>query len=251
MSGMIPAQQPPPIDMRAGIRYDLSPGTTTRSFLLMNGPIVRALRKSDFNRVMKNALILAGEHWRTQFMPLRFTPESPVVVTSGNRWNSTKMRVARRWLPQFVGLTPKGGGREDGPWWQRNKAKMIITVFKTARTAFKSKGPNAGSAIVSMSYGHGIREEKAKGFKTIAPMEWQAMQLLMVGYLAEQFAGAQSYTKRKTGSMKAAEKAMKYANVPAATRRAVLRPGIGLRLGKQSRSITENYRARAIGGPRG
>lgn len=247
MTMMAPARMPLHIDMRSGIRIDISRGSQMRGYLQMNGPIVRALRPDLFARVIKEALLIGGEYWRCHWMPLRFTPDSQVIVHNGARWERLKAWQAKRALPQFVGLTPLRGGKMDGRWYQRNKAKMIVNVFKTAKTSFISKGPNAGSAMVRMSYGHGIRPEKAWAFKTIAPLEWANMQSLMVEYLAEQFAGTQGYSKKRTALLsKNANKAMSAATGIDYNRLRNSQPrSIGLKLGGNARDIRNAFMQRA------
>jgi hypothetical protein len=247
MSGMIPARMPLHIDMRSGIRIDLSRGSHMRAYLQFNGPIVRALRPDLFVRVIKEALLIGGEYWRTHWMPLRFTAQSAVIVHNSARWDKLKAWAAHRALPQFVGLTPLRGGKTDGRWYQRNKAKMIINVFATARTSYMSKGPNAGSAIVRMSYGHGIRPEKAHAFKTIAPLEWDNMQRLMVEYLSEQFAGTQSYNVKRVGMLsKSANAAMRsVAGIDYNKLRRSTPQRIGLKLGANASVLRRAYMTRA------
>lgn len=245
--GLAPFRMPLPISMNGGVRVDLSQGSAMRGYLQMNGPIVRALRPDHFARVIKEALYLGAEYWRCHWMPLRFTPQSPVIVANTPKWQRIKLWRARRQLPQFVGLTPLRGGGPDTPWYGRNKAKMIVNVFKTAKSKVHTKGPNRGAAVVSMSYGHGIRPEKAYAFKTIAPIEWNAMQQLMVDYIAEQFGGAESYTKRKAGLLSGnANKAMKNATGIDYNKARRSTRSIGLKLGKSSRDIRGAYMARAI-----
>jgi hypothetical protein len=237
------------IDMRQGLRIDISSGSKARAFLELNGPIIRMLRPDHRRRLMKECLFLGGERWRTHWMPLRFTPESPVIVHNTSRWERLKTWQAGRQLPQFVGLTPWRGGSASSKWWGRNKAKMIVNVFKTARSKYHPKGPNAGSVIVRMSYGHGIRPEKAMAFKTIAPMEWDDIQGVMVGYLAEQITGVQSYKVRRAGMLSgSANKAVRnVAGIDYNKWRNSAPRVIGYKLGKGARDVYRSHLARTVG----
>jgi len=197
MSLSVPQAAFPRLDSSMhSVRLDISrPGV--RGFIEMHGPIVRALKPGLWQRVLRDTMLIGAEMVRTHFVPSRFSNASAVRVHNSKKWSIRKNRISRSGLPQFVGLTPLGGGTPDGPWWQRNKAKMIESVFRTAKSKVFTKGPNRGAAVVSVSYGHGIRTEKAAAFKTIAPVEWEQMQALMFAFLSDTIAGTTTYAAKR------------------------------------------------------
>jgi hypothetical protein len=228
MSLNVPSAAFPRLDASMSrVRIDISrPGV--RAYIEMHGPIVHALKPGLWQRVLRDTMHIGAEMVRTHFLPSRFSNSSLVQVHNSKKWSIKKNWISRSALPQFVGLTPLGGGRPDGPWWQRNKAKMIESVFRTAKSKVFSKGPNRGAAMVAMSYGHGIRPEKAAAFKTIAPVEWEQMQSLMLAFLSDTIAGTTSYDAKRPRSGASPVR------------------NIGVRLARNYAGTRDAYRTRAI-----
>lgn len=137
-----------------------------------------------------------GNHWLYKWVPLRFTNYAFMIgYRVSNKWRTLKSRYLTAVLP-FVGMTPSGGGNMDGPWWQRNKAKMADAVSK-GRVSVSGNGGNE-TAVIRIPYGHPIQTDKAKVFRTISPNEMEDLAGVLATRLANEISGARTVTKDGT-----------------------------------------------------
>lgn len=145
------------------------------------------------SKVIKRAFREAGNVWLFKWMPKRFTNYAFMLgYRVSNKWKAIKIRYGGASIP-FIGLTPSGGGRKDGPWWQRSGEKMATAARNGRVTASGSSGQEVLKILVP--YGHPIQTEKAKVFRTVHQIELEDMAQVFARRLASEIEGARLVTR--------------------------------------------------------
>jgi hypothetical protein len=148
--------------------------------------------------VMRRAMRQLGNHWLHKWVPMRLSNYAFMLgYRVSGKWRTIKARYLTGVVP-FIGMTPPGGGSADGPWWQRNKAKMADAITK-GRVSVSGRDGNE-TAIIRIPYGHPIQTEKAKVFRTIAPNEMADLAVVLSKRIANEISGAR--TVEREGQMR-------------------------------------------------
>jgi hypothetical protein len=146
--------------------------------------------------VMRRIMKRTGNHFLFKWIPARFSGYAyKLGYRVSNKWRRLKERMLTGVVP-YVGMTPSGGGNPGGPWWQRNKAKMVDAVQK-GRVSATGSGTDV-AAVIRIPYGHPIQTDKAAIFRTIAPNEIEDMAGVFAQALASEIAGARASVKDGT-----------------------------------------------------